>query len=57
MLGDGERRKGRKQGLLVSCLVRSRSLGFRSAIKRPKLGITSRDNKWKHRGVKGGLEN
>ena len=57
MLGDGERRKGRKLGLLVSCLVRSRSLGFRSAITRPKLSMTSRGNKWKGRGVKGGLEN
>ena len=46
-----------KLGFYVRCLVRSRSLGFRSAITRLKLGMTSQDNKWKGREVKGGMAN
>ena len=49
--------KGRKLWFQVRCLVRSRFLGFRSAITRLKLGKTIRDNKWKGQGVKGVLEN
>ena len=35
--------KGRKIGFWVRCLVRSRSLGFRYAITRLKVGMTSQD--------------
>ena len=48
--------KGRKLGFQARCLVRCRSLGFRSAITRPNLGMKSRYKKWKGRGVKVGLE-